>query len=73
MDDPTAHEMYRYRLFLDANAHDLSVLDHPAPNLEADDEVVLEDGRRYRVVSYVPAPPEAPIHRILTLEPVEDE
>jgi hypothetical protein len=33
------------------------------------DMVTTEDGRRRRVVRYVPAPEEAPVHRLLEVEP----
>ena len=64
---------YLYKLYLYDCSDDLGVLDHPAPNLEAGDEVTLDDGRRYRIVSMVTAPPGKPIHRLLSLEPVEDD
>jgi hypothetical protein len=47
--------VYRYRVH-DTDGDDLGELQHPAPNLEPGDTVTTEDGRRWRVVRYVPAP-----------------
>ena len=60
--------MFRYRLH-DTDGDDLGELPHPAPNLEPGDTVTTEDGRSWRVVRYVLAPAEAPVHRLLEVEP----
>jgi hypothetical protein len=46
----------------------LGELHHPAPNVEPDDTVTTEDGRRWRVVRYVVAPDDARVHRLLEVE-----
>lgn len=61
---------YRYSLH-DTEGNDLGTIEHPAPNLEAGDPVTTEDGTHWRVVRYVPAPAEAPIQRLLEVEPHE--
>jgi hypothetical protein len=60
--------VFRYRLH-DTAGDDLGELQHPAPNLEPGETVTTEDGRRWRVVRYVPTPEEAPVHRLLEVEP----
>lgn len=60
----------RYRLH-DTEGNDLGLIEHPATNLEPGDMVTTEDGRRWRVVRYVPAPEEAPVQRLLEVEAYE--
>jgi hypothetical protein len=60
--------VFRYGLH-DTDGGDQGDLQHPAPNLEPGDSATTEDGRRWRVVRYVPAPEEAPMHRLLEVEP----
>ena len=62
--------LYRYRLH-DTEGNDLGAIEHPAPNLEPGDTVTTEDGTRWRVVRYVPAPAVAPVQRLLEIEPRE--
>ena len=56
---------YLYTLFLYDTFDDLGVVYHPAPNLDADDEVTRDDGRRDRIHGWAPSQPEAPVQRIL--------
>jgi hypothetical protein len=55
---------YRYRLH-DTTGDDLGTLDHPAPNLEPGDVVVLADGREAIVTARVEARPGDPIQALL--------
>jgi hypothetical protein len=60
--------VYRYRLH-DTDGDDLGELQHAAPNLEPGYMVTTDDGRRWRVVRYVPSPEGALVHRLLEVEP----
>lgn len=59
--------MFRYRLN-DTEGGFVCELEHPAPNLEPGDVVTSPDGKRWRILRYVPAPEDAPIHRLLEVE-----
>jgi hypothetical protein len=62
---------FRYRLH-DTEGDDLGVLEHPAPNVEPEDEVTLLDGRKAIVTRRVEGGAGAPMHALLEVDVRED-
>lgn len=56
--------MARYRVH-DTTGDDLGLLEHPAPNVEPGDVIVLVDGREAIVTARVEAQPGDPIQALL--------
>ena len=54
----------KYRLH-DTSGEDLGLLEHPAPNLELGDVVVIPDGREALVTARVEAEPGRPVAALL--------